>query len=264
MSNHPIDLAANTVIAAPAHHVLHRDYETRGVLQLQNVGPWKYAADNRTEVLCCTFCVDDGPVKLWLPGDPVPPEFLEAARDPGWWVCAHNAQFELAIEHLIMRRRHGWPKISLRQQRCTMAAALALALPAKLELVAEALELQHQKDRAGQRLMVMMSKPRHPRKDEDPEGSYWFEDEDRRLRLYEYCRRDVEIERELYQQLRPLPPRSNSCGYWTCALMRAASTSTAIGRRCSCGSTSSRSGTQRRARSVDRRSRHQHQPDSAA
>lgn len=206
MSNHPIDLAANTVIAAPAHHVLHRDYETRGVLQLQNVGPWKYAADNRTEVLCCTFCVDDGPVKLWLPGDPVPPEFLEAARDPGWWVCAHNAQFELAIEHLIMRRRHGWPKISLRQQRCTMAAALALALPAKLELVVEALELQHQKDRAGQRLMVMMSKPRHPRKDEDPEGSYWFEDEDRRLRLYEYCRRDVEIERELYQQLRPLPP----------------------------------------------------------
>jgi hypothetical protein len=33
-----------------------RDYETRGVLQLQKVGPWKYAADNYTEVLCCAFC----------------------------------------------------------------------------------------------------------------------------------------------------------------------------------------------------------------
>ena len=187
-------------------HVLHRDYETRGVLQLQKVGVWKYAADDRTEVLCCAFCVDSEPVKLWLPGDPVPAEFLEAAHDPAWLACAHNAQFELAIEHSIMRRRHGWPKIPLRQQRCTMAAALALALPPKLELIAEVLELLHQKDQSGQRLMLMMSKPRRPRKDEDPEGRYWFDDEHRRQRLHEYVRKDVETERELYQQLRPLPP----------------------------------------------------------
>ena len=51
-------------------HVLHRDYETRGVLQLQKVGVWKYAADDHTEVLCCAFCVDNEPVELWLPGDP--------------------------------------------------------------------------------------------------------------------------------------------------------------------------------------------------
>jgi DNA polymerase len=187
-------------------HVLHRDYETRGVLQLQKVGVWKYAADDHTEVLCCAFCVDSEPVKLWLPGDPVPAEFLEAANNPAWLACAHNAQFELAIEHLIMRRRHGWPKIPLRQQRCTMAAALALALPPKLELIAEVLELLHQKDQSGQRLMLMMSKPRRARKNEDPEGRYWFDEEDRRQRLYGYCRKDVEVERELYQQLRPLPP----------------------------------------------------------
>jgi DNA polymerase bacteriophage-type len=187
-------------------HVLHRDYETRGVLQLQKVGVWKYAADDHTEMLCCAFCVDSEPVKLWLPGDPVPAEFLEAANNPAWLACAHNAQFELAIEHLIMRRRHGWPKIPLRQQRCTMAAALALALPPKLELIAEVLELLHQKDQSGQRLMLMMSKPRRARKNEDPEGRYWFDEEDRRQRLYGYCRKDVEVERELYQQLRPLPP----------------------------------------------------------
>jgi len=51
-------------------HVLHRDYETRGVLQLQEVGPWKYAADDRTEVLCCAYAIDDEPVRLWLPGHP--------------------------------------------------------------------------------------------------------------------------------------------------------------------------------------------------
>jgi DNA polymerase bacteriophage-type len=185
-------------------HVLHRDYETRGVLQLQHVGSWKYAADARTEVLCCAYCADDEPVKIWRAGDPVPPEFLEASRNPSWLVCAHNAQFEIAIEHFIMVRRHGWPRIPLRQMRCTMAQALALALPPRLELLAESLELTHQKDKAGNRLMLMMSKPRRPRKDEDPEGRYWFDDEDRTRRLEEYACEDVEVEREAYQQLRPL------------------------------------------------------------
>ena len=120
-------------------------------------------------------------------------------------VCAHNAQFEATIEHFILERRHGWPKIPLSRHRCTMAMALALALPGKLELAAEALELIHQKDRAGQRLMLMMTKPRRPRQGEDPDkGPFWFDDEDRLQRLYEYCRQDVEVERELYLQLQPL------------------------------------------------------------
>ena len=196
------DLLATT----SAVHVLHRDYETRGVLQLQHVGAWKFAADERSEVLCCAYAIDDQPVQLWLPGDPLPPEFLEAAQNPSWVASAHNDKFETAIEHLILRRRHGWPKIPLARHRCTMAMALALALPGKLELVAEALELLHRKDKAGQRLMLMMAKPRRPRKDEDPDGRYWFDDEDRRQRLYDYCRQDVETERELYQQLQPLLP----------------------------------------------------------
>ena len=185
-------------------HVLHRDYESRGILKLEDVGAYRYAADPRTEVQCCTYAVDDEPVKLWLPGDPVPPEFVEAARDPNWMVCAHNAPFEIVMEHFILSCRHGFPKFLPSKQRCTMAMALALALPPKLELVAEALELLHQKDKAGQRLMLMMSKPRRPRKDEDPQSVLWFDDEERRERLYEYAKQDVEVERELYQVLRPL------------------------------------------------------------
>jgi DNA polymerase len=183
---------------------LVRDYETRGVLKLEDCGSWRYAADPRTEILCCAYCVDDGPVKLWLPGDPVPPEFIEAAQNPDWIVCAHNAQFEIALEHFILTRRHGFPKFPLSRQRCTMAKALACSLPPKLELVAQALELLNEKDRAGHRLMLMMAKPRRPRKDEDPQALLWFDDEERRLRLYEYARQDAEVERELDQALQPL------------------------------------------------------------
>jgi DNA polymerase bacteriophage-type len=185
-------------------HVLHRDYESRGVLKLEDVGVWRYAADPRTSILCCAYATDDDPVKLWLPGDPPPPEFFEAAQNTDWEVGAHNAQFEIALEHFILSRRQGFPKFPLSRQRCTMAMALALALPPKLELLAEALETVHQKDQAGQRLMLMLAKPRRPRKDEDPQALLWFDDEERRQRLYEYAKQDVEVERELYQALRPL------------------------------------------------------------
>src|SRR5262249_48294003 len=153
-------------------------------------------------------------VKLWTRGDPVPQEFIEAATNPAWLVCAHNAQFETAIEYFVMRRRHGWPKIPLVRHRCTMAAALSLALPGRLELVREALQLLNRKDASGHRLALMMSKPRRPRKDEDPQGLYWFEDEERLQRLYAYCKQDMEVERELHDVLQPLIPSEQELWTW--------------------------------------------------
>ena len=190
-----------------AQRVLHRDYETRGVLVLGKVGAHRYAADSRTAVLCCAYAIDDEPIKLWTPGDAIPSEFIEAACNPNCIAVAHNAAFEMAIEQHILGPRFGWPQIPIERQRCTMAMALAMALPAKLAAVARALELRHQKDAAGHRLMLMMSKPRKPHKDEDPtKGPYWFEDQDRLGRLYEYCQADVEAERELFARLQPLSP----------------------------------------------------------
>jgi DNA polymerase len=202
---HPINAAAAAGLAQRQQFVLHRDYETRGVLLLPKVGAWKYAANKHTEPLCAHYAVNDGPVNRWLPDQPVPEEFVEAARNPGWLVAAHNDAFERAMERLLLHPRYGWPLVPLERHICTMARALAHALPGKLELVAQALDLLHQKDRAGQRLMLMMSKPRRPHIDEDPNGGpYWFDDEPRLQRLYEYCAQDVEVERELYNRLRPL------------------------------------------------------------
>ena len=65
----------------------------------------------------------------------------------------------------FLRPRFGWPLIPIERQRCTMAMALALSLPAKLETVARALELRNQKDVVGHRLMLMMAKPRKARRE---------------------------------------------------------------------------------------------------
>jgi DNA polymerase bacteriophage-type len=181
--------------------ILHRDYETRSTLNLKNVGAWRYATCAETEVWCCAYAIDDSPVQLWLPGDPVPAEFIEAARNPDWCVSAFNDSFERLIEQHIMGPRYGWPLVPIERHRCSQAAALALAPPAKLENVTLALGLEQQKDKAGHADMLRLAKPHKPRKNEDRQGVYWHDDPERRERLYSYCRQDVETERALHRRI---------------------------------------------------------------
>jgi DNA polymerase len=185
---------------------LHRDYETRSRAILKTAGAHRYASDPSTEILCVAYAVDHDPVQLWRPGDPVPPEFLQASLDPRWIVAAHNDAFETAIEQHVLAPQFGWPLIPFDRHRCSMAMALAAGLPARLGAAADALELANRKDGAGERLMHQTSKPRRARQDEDPATTHWFDDQDRLDRLYAYCRQDVDVERELFYRLPPLPP----------------------------------------------------------
>jgi DNA polymerase len=187
-------------------HVLHRDFETRSQVRLQTVGAQRYAADRTTEVLCCAYAVDNDPVQLWRPGDPPPTEFVVAAQSRNWNATAFGDAFETAIEKSIMSARYGWPVIPIERHRCTQAVCLALGLPARLSAAADALELSRRKDAGGERLMHQVSKPRRPHKDENPADVYWFDDQERLDRLYSYCGQDVEVEREIFNRLPPLPP----------------------------------------------------------
>jgi hypothetical protein len=180
---------------------LFRDYETKSTQDLKRVGAWKYARHPDTDVWCCGYALDDSNIKLWTPGDPIPEEFTEAANDPDWIVSSFNDAFERRVEQHIMTPRYGWPLVPLARHRCSQAAALALALPAALEKVAAALDLPQQKDQAGHRLMLQMSRPRAPRQHENPNTTYWFDDPDRRARLYGYCKQDVATERAIAQRI---------------------------------------------------------------
>jgi CHC2-type zinc finger protein/Toprim domain-containing protein/DNA polymerase family A len=186
-------------------NILFEDHETRSTVNLEAAGAWRYAADPTTEVLCIAFAVDDGDPKIWTPDQPIPQEVITAASDPSWLVVSHNDQFERAIETRVLHPRYGWPLVPLAQRRCSMATALASALPGGLETAA-ALGLPHQKDAEGHRLMKQMARPRRPRKGEDPAGIYWHDGPEHRERLALYCKRDVEVERALYRRLPPLSP----------------------------------------------------------
>jgi hypothetical protein len=187
-------------------HDLHFDIEARSCLAIDDAGMHAYARHPTTEVLCVSWAVDHGPVRMWRRGDPVPLVWSEAARNPNWTAKAHNAPFEIVMSEHKLHPVHGFPIIPPERYRCTMAAALALGLSAKLKLVVKVLGLEHQKDVAGERLMRKMTKPRKPRKGEDPNGGpYWHEEPDQLDQLCNhYCPSDVLAERDLDDWLPPL------------------------------------------------------------
>jgi len=214
----PSEAVDAAIFCDGAVHTLYRDIETRSRAILKTVGVHRYAADASTEVLCVAYAANDDPVQLWTPGDPVPMEFIRAANSSNWLAVAHNVTFEMAIEKQILVPRYVWPQLPLERQRCTMAAALALGLPARLDRLAVAFELANHKNAAGQRLMHQMSKPRRAHKDEDPACTHWFDDQERFDRLCAYCVQDVETERELYERLPPLSPSEQAIWELSCKI----------------------------------------------
>lgn len=182
---------------------LHIDFETRSTADLKTVGAHKYAQDPITEVLCVAYSHDDVPeIFLWAPGED-DKGFLLRSIGHADQIVAHNAPFERVICQYVMTPRYGWPEIPLEKWRCTMAMAYAMGLPGSLDQASAALGMKVGKDVIGHRLMLAMCKPRAVHKNEAP-GVYWREDEASLQRLYEYCRNDVTVERELEKRLLPL------------------------------------------------------------
>lgn len=203
------------------------DFETRSEADLKKVGAYEYARHPSTDVLCLGWVVDEEEeIELWHPAftdqtplvaktkaaRALPPCDIPSSRSPKRLfrliadhrlIEAHNAFFERCIWHFVMVKKYGWPVISPTQWRCSAAKAASYALPRALEDAVAALRLPMQKDMTGHKLMLRMSKPRKPTKDDPDSG--WHQKRDELLRLFEYCKQDVRSERCLSQQLRELP-----------------------------------------------------------
>lgn len=181
---------------------LYIDLETRSPVDLKKAGVYVYAEHPDTDVWCAAYAFDDAPVELWTPGQPCPVDIVMHVATGGI-VMAHNASFERTLWRHVLAERHGWLEPELEQWRCTMAMAYALALPGSLDNCAAALGLDVRKDDAGYRGMLQMSRPRKRNDD----GTYtWWDDDERKARLYAYCKQDVVVEREIEKRLLPLRP----------------------------------------------------------
>jgi DNA polymerase bacteriophage-type len=184
--------------------ILSLDVESRSAVDLKKAGAHRYWEDETTSLWCACYAFDDEPVQTWLPGQPCPPR-IAAHVAAGGTISGWNVSFERLAWRHCLAPRHGWPVAALEQFEDTAAAGAAMGLPRGLGDAAKAMGLDEEKDGEGHRLMLRMSKPRAPRKNEPP-GLYWWDDQERIDRLVAYCARDVEAERALRKVLVPLSP----------------------------------------------------------
>ena len=176
------------------------DFETRSTVDLRRTGVYRYAQDKETDVWCMAYAFDDAEPRMWCPGQPVDPD-LVAYITKGGELRAWNANFERTIWNEILVTRYAWPKTSIEQWVCTAAEARAMALPGSLEVAAQVLGVQEQKDKAGSNLMLRMARPRSI----EPDGTLiWWDIPDRINRLLEYCKQDVRTEVAIAQAIRRL------------------------------------------------------------
>jgi DNA polymerase bacteriophage-type len=176
--------------------VLHLDFETKSTYDIKKGGADAYARHESTDLLCVGYAFDEEPVVV-AKGGQVPARLLNHVKD-GRTVVAHNAAFELAIWNYCATRRYGWPELKPEQVECTMTMAYAMAFPGSLANAATAVGLDAQKDASGHRIMLQLSQPRKVNED----GSVvWWDDAEKFERLYEYCKQDIEVERQLCKRL---------------------------------------------------------------
>jgi DNA polymerase len=167
--------------------VMYLDIETYCDLDLKVTGVYKYAAHPSFEILLYGWCLDDAPVRV----DTKPTEeFLSALNDPNIIKVAHNANFETVCLRIKNKDLKSW--------YCTMLMCSELGYPASLEMAAEVLGLGVQKEKAGKALINVFSKLNR-------KGRTRPQDEPEKFKAFmEYCRQDVEVEREIYKRLAPL------------------------------------------------------------
>lgn len=182
--------------------ILSIDFETASQTDLLTAGIYKYATDPTTRVLMMGWAFGDEPAVVWEPSQPFPQRIIDHVK-AGGTIKAFNAQFERLIWWYVLGPDYDLPEPMIEQFKCTAARARAHGLPGSLKDATRALDLPMQKQESGQRLIKLYCVPGH--KTEIPPEDWAL--------FIEYCRMDVEVERQIGTFLRELTD-SEWKDYW--------------------------------------------------
>jgi DNA polymerase len=161
------------------------DYETRSRVPFGKTqasrGLDVYSSDPSTKALMCSWRINKGRVYQWEHREgKFPGEVREALLDPHVKKKAFNAQFE----RFITRRVLGIPT-PIEGWRCTMVRAYLLSFSGGLGMVAQqmGLPVDLQKDKRGDKLIQMFTKPQRITKNQPHE---WFDHETHPIEYAEF------------------------------------------------------------------------------
>ena len=184
---------------------LHIDIETYSGESLADCGVHRYAEHPDFQILLLAYAFDDAPVTVidLASGVSLPAPVRRALTDPQIVKVAHNATFERACIGRMLGQ-----VLDPSQWECTMVQCARCGLPLSLGEAAKVLGLDAQKMTEGRALIKKFCTPHAC-------GGSLFEN-DSRIRpesapdewatFKEYCRMDVEVERELDKALAWMEP----------------------------------------------------------
>lgn len=181
---------------------LRVDLETFSSVDLKRCGVHKYVESPDFEILLFGYAFDDEPVQVvdLARGEELPGRVLEALFDYKVTKTAYNAAFEIAC----LERHFGKGSLDIRQWRCTSVHALYLGLPGNLGDVGKVVGLAEDKQKlmSGWSLIRYFCIPCKPTKaNHGRTRNLPQHDPDKWSLFVEYCRRDVETEREIARRI---------------------------------------------------------------
>lgn len=185
-----------------SRRVLSIDIETFSSVDLTKSGAHAYAAAPDFEILLFGYAFDDDPVTVidLAQGEELPREVFDALTDPKITKAAWNAAFERACI-----ARHFSVNVDPDQWACSMVHSLYLGYPAALGEAAKVLDMPLKKDAAGSALIRLFCVPGKPNLFSQGGRNTPGSSPDEWAQFVEYCRRDVEVEREIRKRLSAYP-----------------------------------------------------------
>lgn len=141
---------------------LFLDTETFSWVDLKKVGAYAYAEHPTTEIMICTYAIDEGRVQTWdcTESPTMPRELRKALRR----VSRKKAKIVMAngllFDRLVIREKWGID-LPVCQIEDTMIMAFRHALPGSLDMQCQVLgvDADHAKDKAGKALIKRFCKP---------------------------------------------------------------------------------------------------------
>ena len=183
--------------------ILSIDIETYSSVDLVKSGVYNYCESEDFEILLLAYAIDVEDVQIidLASGEKMPERLLHALVDPAVIKTAYNANFErtcLSKYFQLVMPPEQWS--------CSSVHALILGLPGHLDGVAKCLKLNEQKMKEGKALIRYFSIPCKATKvnggrtrnlpEHDAEKWDTFKD---------YCKQDVEVERQIRKKLEAFP-----------------------------------------------------------
>ena len=184
-------------------NLLSIDIETYSSVDLIKSGVYAYCESADFEILLFAFTVDDQEVEIvdLASGEKIPDDIVSAMLDPAVIKTAYNANFERTC-----LAKHFHQPMPPDQWRCSSVHALMLGLPGYLDGVAKCLKLKEQKMKEGKALIRYFSVPCKPTKVNGGRTRNLPEhDLDKWTTFRDYCKQDVEVERQIRKKLEAFP-----------------------------------------------------------